>query len=34
MEFGLLEGKITNISMVPVNSEKGGYYTAEIELNQ
>ena len=32
MEFGLLEGKITNISMVPVNSEKGGYYTAEIEL--
>jgi HlyD family secretion protein len=32
MEFGLIEGKITNISMVPVNSEKGGYYTAEIEL--
>ncbi len=32
MEFGLLEGKIINISMVPVNSEKGGYYTAEIEL--
>jgi HlyD family secretion protein len=33
MEFGLLEGKISNISMVPVSSEKGGYYTAEIELN-
>ena len=33
MEFGLLEGKITNISMVPVNSDKGGYYTAEIDLN-
>jgi multidrug resistance efflux pump len=33
MEFGLLEGRIGNISMVPVNSEKGGYYTAEIELN-
>ncbi|HSO88378.1 MAG TPA: HlyD family efflux transporter periplasmic adaptor subunit [Draconibacterium sp.] len=32
MEFGLLEGKITNISMVPVSNEKGGYYTAEIEL--
>ncbi len=33
MEFGLLEGKIINISMVPVASEKGGYYTAEIVLN-
>ncbi len=33
MEFGLLEGKITNISMVPVITEKGGYYTAEIKLN-
>ncbi len=33
MEFGLLEGKITNISMVPVVSDKGGYYTAEISLN-
>jgi multidrug resistance efflux pump len=33
MEFGLLEGKISNISMVPVSTEKGGYYTAEIELN-
>jgi HlyD family secretion protein len=32
MEYGLLEGKISNISMVPVTSEKGGYYTAEIEL--
>lgn len=34
MEFGLLEGKIVNISMVPVASDKGGYYTAEIELTQ
>ena len=34
MEFGLLEGKIANISMVPVASDKGGYYTAEIELTQ
>ena len=33
MEFGLLEGKVTNISMVPVISDKGGYYTAEIALN-
>ena len=32
MEFGLIEGKIKNISMVPVTSESGGYYTAEIEL--
>jgi len=32
MEFGLLEGKVTNISMVPVANEAGGYYTAEIEL--
>jgi len=33
LEFGLLEGIITNISMVPVSDEKGGYYTAEIQLN-
>jgi HlyD family secretion protein len=32
MEYGLLEGNITNISMVPVTTEKGGYYTAEIKL--
>ncbi len=32
MEYGLIEGKIINISMVPVSNEKGGYYTAEIEL--
>ena len=32
MEYGMLEGRITNISMVPVSNEKGGYYTAEIEL--
>jgi HlyD family secretion protein len=32
MEYGLLEGKITNISMVPVTTEKGAYYTTEIKL--
>ena len=32
MEYGLLEGNITNISMVPVTNEKGSYYTAEIKL--
>ncbi len=32
MEYGMLEGRITNISMVPVSNEKGGYYTAEIKL--
>lgn len=33
MEFGILEGTITNISMVPVVTENGSYYTAEIQLN-
>jgi HlyD family secretion protein len=33
MEFGLLEGKVNNISMVPVATDKGGYYSAEIELS-
>lgn len=33
MEFGLLEGKVTNISMVPVATDNGGYYSAEIELS-
>ncbi len=32
MEFGIIEGTITNISMVPVTSENGNYYTAEIHL--
>lgn len=32
MEFGILEGTIINISMVPVVSENGNYYTAEIQL--
>lgn len=32
MEFGLLEGRVVNISMVPVSTEQGGYYIAEIEL--
>lgn len=33
MEYGFLEGKIVNISMVPVNDKDGSYYTAEIELS-
>ncbi len=33
MEFGLLEGTVGNISMVPVSTENGGYYTAEIVLS-
>jgi len=32
MEFGLLEGVVSNISTVTVNSEDGDYYTAEIQL--
>ncbi|MCD6354422.1 MAG: HlyD family efflux transporter periplasmic adaptor subunit [Prolixibacteraceae bacterium] len=34
MEFGILEGEITNISMVPVTTGQGGYYTAEIKLKK
>ncbi len=34
MEFGMLQGKITNISLVPVSTDKGYYYTAEVLLNQ
>jgi len=33
MEFGLLEGIVSNIPMVPVNSENGDYYTVEIQLS-
>lgn len=33
MEFGLLEGTVSNISMVPVSTNEGGYYTAEIQLS-
>ena len=33
MEFGFLEGTISNISMVPVVNENGSYYTAEIQLS-
>lgn len=32
MEFGIVEGKITNISKVPVTSGSGSFYTAEIAL--
>jgi len=32
MEFGLIRGSIKNISLVPTLSEKGTFYTAEIEI--
>ncbi len=32
MEYGLIEGVITNISMVPVMSQNSGYYLAEVHL--
>jgi HlyD family secretion protein len=32
LEFGFLEGEISNLSMVPVTNENGTYYTAEIKL--
>ncbi len=32
MEYGILEGKVSNISKVPVNTEKGAFYTVEIIL--
>jgi len=34
LEFGMLQGKITNISLVPVSTDKGDYYTAQVLLNQ
>jgi HlyD family secretion protein len=33
MEFGMLRGTIKNISLVPVSSDQGIYYTAEIQLD-
>ena len=32
MEFGIVEGRVSNISKVPVNTEKGAFYTSEIVL--
>ncbi len=32
MEFGIVEGKISNISKVPVNTAQGAFYTTEIIL--
>ncbi len=32
LEFGFLEGEVSNLSKVPVSNEKGIYYTAEIKL--
>lgn len=33
MEFGMLKAKVKNISLVPITTEQGIFYTAEIELN-
>jgi multidrug resistance efflux pump len=33
IEFGIVEGKVANISKVPVSTETGAYYTAEITLS-
>jgi multidrug resistance efflux pump len=32
MEFGIVEGEVTNISKVPVNTEAGAFYTVEVAL--
>ena len=32
MEYGIVTGQVTNISMVPVTTEQGAFYTAEIAL--
>ncbi|NLA25480.1 MAG: HlyD family efflux transporter periplasmic adaptor subunit [Bacteroidales bacterium] len=33
MEFGMIKAKIKNISLVPITTEQGIFYTAEIEFN-
>ncbi len=32
IEFGMVEGEVANISKVPVNTDRGAFYTAEIVL--
>ena len=32
MEYGIVTGKVANISMVPVTTDQGAFYTAEIAL--
>lgn len=32
MEFGLLQGEIKSISLIPTQTEQGSFYTAEIEV--
>ncbi len=34
LEYGILEGKITLISLVPVTTGEGEFYTAEVSLDQ
>ncbi len=33
LEYGLIEGEIQNLYMVPVSFDQGSYYTAEIKLS-
>ncbi len=33
MEFGLVRAKINNISLVPIATQDGVFYTAEVELS-
>lgn len=32
MEFGILKGTIQSISLVPIQTEEGAIYTAEVEI--
>lgn len=34
LEYGILEGVITSMSLVPVTTAEGGFYTAEVSLDQ
>lgn len=33
LEFGIIEGKVSQISMIPVNTEEDSYYTVEINFS-
>ena len=34
LEYGILKGTITTVSLVPVTTGQGGYYTAEVSIGQ
>jgi HlyD family secretion protein len=34
LEYGILEGVITSLSLVPVTTVEGGFYTAEVSIDQ